>query len=289
MGDYNSVPRSMVMRVLREHGCLSDAWETSRAFNLQKSQALANGGGYAASPTSPLGRFDIPTDMELSTRALARATREDESPPATAEEALHTRGVTADSPLNTWSAGKNLSENVKRQKGKRLDYVLYRAPHGQLRAARTEVVFTDLVPGTNYSFSDHFGLDVTLVAHPPRHQEDGAFGNQETMSEDTFESVIHAMRVALPVSAYDGKKLLVGFGTAIVLLLALLSSPFWAPKADLASYGTRALIFLGLLLTAVVTWAGTTALYAGFIFGNWEVRALRRTIEEMEFWRHRLT
>ncbi|KAH7100138.1 DNase I-like protein [Auriculariales sp. MPI-PUGE-AT-0066] len=288
MGDYNSLPRSVVMRLLREHGCLSDAWETARAFGLAKPTAFSSSNAGEGSANSPLEHFSVPEDMEPIAGSLARATREDDPPPTTPEEALSSRGVTADSPLNSWSAGKQISDIARRDKGKRLDYILYRAPHGQLRAARAEVVFTELVPGTDYSYSDHFGVDATLVAVAPQHHDDGSFSSPGTMSEDTFESAIDAIRVALPIADRTGRKLLVYFGAAVVSLFVLLSAPFWVPTVDLASYGTRALIFLGILSTGLVTWSGTTALYAGFIFGNWEVRALRRTIEELEFWRHRL-
>ncbi|EJD53002.1 DNase I-like protein [Auricularia subglabra TFB-10046 SS5] len=277
MGDYNSLPRSMVMRLLREHACLMDSWEAARTYNTEKL------------PTSPLASFVPGEGTHVTSSALARVTNEVDRPPVTAQEALHTRGVTADSPLNTWSAGKTLSEVAKRDFGKRLDYVLYRAPRGQLRCVQAEVIFTEPVPGQIYSYSDHFGLDVTLVAQPCidiEQQERAVYDGEATMSEDTFENVLDAIRVAGPRADQNGRRLLLYLGVSLVVLLALLSAPFWSPRID-SQWGQRALAFAGILLTAVVTWFGTTALYVGFIYHNWEGRALRRVIEEMELWRER--
>jgi len=48
-------------------------------------------------------------------------------------EALHTFGVTADSPVNTHSAGEPLDDYAGQLMGKRLDYVLYRPPVHSLK------------------------------------------------------------------------------------------------------------------------------------------------------------
>ncbi|KZV93680.1 hypothetical protein EXIGLDRAFT_767788 [Exidia glandulosa HHB12029] len=290
MGDYNSLPRSLVMRVLREHACLADSWESARAFYLDHPNLGPRSPDAAPSSPPALDAFEG-GDMELATPALRRATREDEGPPASAEDALHSRGVTADSPLNTWSAGKWLSDLAKHDKGKRLDYVLYRAPRGQLRCVQASVVFTEHVPGRDYSYSDHFGVDATLVVDPPqepREEEAGVFDSVGTMSEDTFESVLEAMRAAGPPARKRSQQLLAYFTVAIPLLVVLIVSPFWAPRTD-SVIAERGLAFGAIFLTALVTWSGTTALYAGFIFGNWEARALRRAVEELECWRDRIS
>ena len=68
-------------------------------------------------------------------------------------------GITADSPLNSWSQGKPLGGIAKKWLGKRLDYILFRSPkpHGgpHLDVQETNVVFTEKVPGKDYSYSDH--------------------------------------------------------------------------------------------------------------------------------------
>src|SRR6266567_4703435 len=60
-------------------------------------------------------------------------------------EAVHQLGITADSPLNTYSAGKAYAQGSW---GKRLDYVLYRQPNRpgqlvpQIKAVDSKVVLT---------------------------------------------------------------------------------------------------------------------------------------------------
>jgi hypothetical protein len=87
----------------------------------------------------------------------------------TPQEAISRLGVTADSPLNSYSAGKPLDQHARKSGGKRLDYILYRQPsrprrpaprsYPILKCGKCQVVFTDKVPGYNFSFSDHFGLE----------------------------------------------------------------------------------------------------------------------------------
>ncbi|KIR72821.1 inositol phosphorylsphingolipid-phospholipase C [Cryptococcus deuterogattii CA1014] len=50
------------------------------------------------------------------------------SPPPSPAEALKVYGMTCDSPLNTYSAGKPIPENVLERGGKRLDYIFFGQP-----------------------------------------------------------------------------------------------------------------------------------------------------------------
>lgn len=49
-------------------------------------------------------------------------------PPPSPAEALKVYGMTCDSPLNTYSAGKPIPEHVLEKGGKRLDYIFFRQP-----------------------------------------------------------------------------------------------------------------------------------------------------------------
>ncbi|KAK4687628.1 sphingomyelin phosphodiesterase 2, partial [Tremellales sp. Uapishka_1] len=126
------------------------------------------------------------------------------SPPASPETSLATFGMTCDSPLNSYSTGKNIPQDVLDRGGKRLDYIFYRQPspakrrpliwktsrsrspgaggaggggieEGQdiadtaprLRCSESKVVLTDRVAGRNVSYSDHFGLSSTFVVDTP--------------------------------------------------------------------------------------------------------------------------
>lgn len=48
--------------------------------------------------------------------------------PQSAEDAIESFGMTCDSPINSYSAGKPLTDTAKQWKGKRLDYIFYRGP-----------------------------------------------------------------------------------------------------------------------------------------------------------------
>ncbi|KAK7695322.1 hypothetical protein QCA50_002513 [Cerrena zonata] len=75
-GDFNSVPAAPPMSIIRDHAGLTDAWVQSH--------------GHVRDPS--MGSIPTPTD------------------------AIHVHGVTADSPLNTYSAGKALEPYAKRFK-----------------------------------------------------------------------------------------------------------------------------------------------------------------------------
>ncbi|KAG8692174.1 phospholipase C type enzyme [Ceratobasidium sp. 394] len=100
-------------------------------------------------------------------KGVAAATQESAT---SALAAIHEHGVTADSPLNSWSAGKPLDAVARRHLGKRLDYVLYRGPDAQvgwdLVAQEAKVVMTERMPDLGVSLSDHFGVEVELVLTP---------------------------------------------------------------------------------------------------------------------------
>lgn len=108
--------------------------------------------------------------------------------------ALSAFGVTADSPLNTWTAHKKLDGVAARWKGKRLDYVLYRGParprarkrrshqatssegapqidpfdlEPRLHCTSSKVAMTAKVPGMHMSLSDHFAVEAVLSIQYP--------------------------------------------------------------------------------------------------------------------------
>lgn len=109
--------------------------------------------------------------------------------------------MTCDSPLNSYSAGKPIGDDIRRVGGKRLDYIFFRGPEVAKRrpvqwgftgaadeaelhegapipssmdhaplltCSKSEVVLTGRVPGQDYSYSDHFGLLSTFTIIPPR-------------------------------------------------------------------------------------------------------------------------
>jgi sphingomyelin phosphodiesterase 2 len=263
------------MTVIRDHASLSDAWEATH---------------FAPSPSI------------ASTSSLSPT------------RALELYGVTADSPLNTYSAGKSLDAHARTFRGKRLDYILFRDPAPMLApaaraptlvAADTRVLLTDTVPGLPYSYSDHFGVSATLHIEYPR---DGP--NHATSPGDEFvPSAQRQTPLAIstnpftpPDPARDSAELTAADATAVLEALATCSRHAHArAKRHLLIFGFSVGTLVALVAaagrfpaeatpfvvlgSAVATWLGTTMLYVGFVYGRWEVNALQNVIEELELYR----
>ena len=259
------------MTVIRDYASLSDAWEV----------------------THPAPSLSFTSTLGLSpTRAV------------------ETHGVTADSPLNTYSAGKRLDVHARMFHGKRLDYILFRDPSPKLVpaapapptlvAADARVILTDPVPGLPFSYSDHFGVSATLHIEYPR--EDGA--NSTTSDDELSIAQRHstpftpdpapdsaAMLTAADATAVLGdlarccrhahtraKRHLLVFGFSVGALIALVAG------AGVGRFSPEETPYV-VLGSSVITWLGTTMFYVGFMHGRWEVNALMNVIEELELYR----
>jgi sphingomyelin phosphodiesterase 2 len=267
MGDFNSVPTTLPMTIIRDHAQLTDAWVASHPHLL---------------------------DADSSAISLDAA------------EAIDRFGVTADSPTCTYSAGKPLDDHARQFLGKRLDYILYRAPEqmqGQpkgprLRCTQSKVVFTERVPRCEFSYSDHFGLEATFrifgrgppssrtasvdeARKPAAHEVELTADDEDAdplpptyLTHASLATVVHALTTCCSLSKARSRKYLALFGGAVGLLVTCIAGSAWIPR----SYANPAVVLLG----AVTTWFGTTMLYVGFVYGRWEVNALLNIIEELE-------
>jgi sphingomyelin phosphodiesterase 2 len=260
-GDFNSVPHTLPMTIIREHAALIDSWVVTHP----------NSGVSSASNTTP-----APQD------AVARF------------------GVTADSPLNSYSAGKPLDPHARQFMGKRLDYILYRQPNRPyapadmqfpvLAARDSRVVMTGRVPGFNFSFSDHFGLEATLEIRSPGHPPPALVVNgspvapsspseptTSVLSDASITMTIQALTSCYRFSRHRSRREISVFILSLILLFALTVSSAWLPHSWINP------IFL--VFTIFIAWLATTMLYEGFLYGNWEARALMNVIEELEIHR----
>lgn len=290
------------MNIIKEHGHLTDAW------------AASHDQGF------------LPEAAEVHTP----------------HHALREFGVTADSPLNTYTAGKKLGAIASRWQGKRLDYILYRGPariHRRLRKYANEsndmptlhcvtskVVMTGKVPGQSMSLSDHFGVEANLVirypspsaqvilppAAPSVWNSNNTNGSTQTFSQDTpyadggetetptsvhalanvaddmaagdayevdvtpetVEAMLAAIAGAYRVANARSRKHLVVFGVCVFLLGGLTVGSAWQPMQSANP--------ILVLVAGAITWIGTTMLYSGFIWGNWERNWLMTVVEELE-------
>ncbi|KAH9858345.1 inositol phosphophingolipids phospholipase C [Lenzites betulinus] len=258
-GDFNSVPISLPMSIIRDHAGLTDAWVATHPNTPDPSHA---------------------------------------SPP-TPQDAINTHGITADSPLNSYSAGKPLEPLARRFQGKRLDYVFFRQPTRQgapiLRPLDTRVVLTERVPGAPFSFSDHFGLEATFeieasgpesaLPHSPRSPSYALSStanpahptSAKDISPEAITQTLTSLTARYRYAQSQGRTQLSIFAVCIVLLLAIIVGSAWLPRSWINP------IFL--VVTVGLAWLATTMLYVGFVYGNWEVNALTNVIEELELYR----
>ena len=225
-----------------------------------------------------------------------------------AARAVDLWGITADSPLNSWSQGKPLEGIARRWLGKRLDYILFRSPepHGgpHLDVQETNVVFTEKVPGQDYSYSDHFGLEAVFAIKSAEQSGSSLSAVHNPSAISSFTSGLPPDRAASAIedrmvrgtTDMSGEALLTAIGAltheyrssqsrtrvqlayfyiaVAVLVLVLVYSPYVTCKSWVP--------LVSAILAALATWAGTTFLYIGFIFGKWERNMLTNIIEEME-------
>ena len=240
LGDFNSVPTTLPMTIIRHHAALLDSW------------AVVHPDSDSLTVMNP-------------------------------KDAIIQHGITADSPVNTWSAGKSYLSSTFF--GKRLDYILYRQPRGkqypQLRATECRIVLTDKVPGFTFSYSDHFGLEAILeIQLEPSQTEssstsqNGSNDAQTELTSSVIMTTINALTECYRFSRERSRKELLIFVLCLVLLVGIAIGTAWSPHSWINS------IFI--IFTVMVAWAGTTMLYEGFIYGNWERSALQNVIEELE-------
>ncbi|KZT42608.1 hypothetical protein SISSUDRAFT_979826 [Sistotremastrum suecicum HHB10207 ss-3] len=247
LGDFNSIPSSLPMQLISSYASLVDSWEASNAAGSLNS----------SSTPSPL-------------------------------QAIRDFGITADSPLNTYSAGKTLDAQARRYQGKRLDYIFFREPvvlknQSRFECRESTVVFRDKVPGSNHSFSDHFGLRAVLALRTESQsaQAEQSSGPRQAiplaLDARIIDSTLQTMIACYRASRSRSRLHLAIFLACIFILVPLVVGSAWLPKSWINP------IFL--LFTVFVSWLGTTMLYSGFIFGHWEANALTSVIEEMELLR----
>lgn len=221
---------------------------------------------------------------------------------SSAAQAVEKYGVTADSPLNSYSAGKPLDPHARQYLGKRLDYIFYRQPRKSprlspqyiIRASRCQVVMLEKVPGHNFSYSDHFGLESTLdivtTIPDPENPADILSASDTDIADAgrqrppvevdselplvTIDTMVNALTTCYKYSQHRSKQELLCFAGCLVLLVGAIVASVWINHGWINPIIIVATIFLA--------WLGTTLLYQGFIYGKWECNALMNVIEELD-------
>lgn len=279
VGDLNSTPPSLAIGLLRHIGGLYDSFLDTR-------------------PQLPEHAVSLDPE-ETSTQVGDRATAAPDP-----QRAIEELGVTCDSPLNTWTAGKPLDERATRGAGKRLDYIFYRGPvdqqhssesnastvssalaysashstRGRLTCKSSSVVITDTIPEHLCSYSDHFGVASTFDILPPSSGAPSPTASdsdaRKTAQRRVLTCSLHALAGGFAASRSNQSSHLYVFGTALLVALGLIVASIFQPL------GAVNPVFV--LLAVVAAWAGTTMLYSAVVWGEWEQRTLRTLMEMLE-------
>lgn len=200
---------------------------------------------------------------------------------------IHELGVTCDSPINTWTAGKKLDERALKGAGKRLDYIFFRGPAKgtaatgpeskvKLQCTQARVCFTELVPGHEVSYSDHFGLEASFdIVQDQAQESQDAFTLSPKMAQ-TLTASLSAFSSGLVIARRSQHVHFLGFIAAVALAMFFVA--FSASK----TLGRGGLAAVWTFLAIVCGWAGTTLLYSAVVWGEWEKRTYRTFLEAME-------
>lgn len=246
LGDFNSTPPSLSIAILRDVGELTDAFLQSHPDLPAHAVSLPNQRGVRPEPRRSISEL----------------------------------GITCDSPLNTWTAGKPLDERALKGAGKRLDYIFFRGPNiqpggqhlqkqGRLKCIESNVVFTDLMEGHEVSFSDHFGLEATLdildesEAIKPTSTDDVPSIYNSRLSQ-TLTSSLSALSAALTASRSQQRMHMFIFVS--ILILAFFTIGF----SSSSKTGSGALNGFWTFIAVICGWTGSTAMYSAVVWGEWE-------------------
>lgn len=256
LGDFNSTPPSLSIAVLRDVGQLNDAFLQTH-------------------PSLPPHAISLPRSNRL--RPDPRLS-------------ISELGVTCDSPLNTWTAGKKLDERALKGAGKRLDYIMFRGPDArhkstsQLRCTECNVNFTELIEGQQCSYSDHFGLEANFeilsvdeseLNQKPPLSPNTARANSFRLSQ-TLTSSLSALSASLAASRQTQRNHTFAFIASVILAFTCILF------AGIKTMGRSGLGAIWAFFVLLFTWLGTTSLYSALIWGEWEKRTLKTFSEAME-------
>ncbi|WVW80018.1 hypothetical protein I302_101991 [Kwoniella bestiolae CBS 10118] len=110
---------------------IAQSWQLANAIKngAAKGRYILAMGDFNSQPWSiPIAMLKNHANLTDSFESVTQTANMDLSPQPTPEEALKSYGMTCDSSLNTYSAGKPIPGNVLEKGGKRLDYIFFRQP-----------------------------------------------------------------------------------------------------------------------------------------------------------------
>ncbi|WWC60189.1 uncharacterized protein I303_102754 [Kwoniella dejecticola CBS 10117] len=139
---------------------IAQSWQLANAIKngAAKGRYILAMGDFNSQPWSiPIGMLKNHANLTDSFASVTHTANMDLSPQPTPDEALRSYGMTCDSPLNTYSAGKPIPHNVLEKGGKRLDYIFFRQPSIARRRPLVWGYRDEETPEQNGAVSDNGG------------------------------------------------------------------------------------------------------------------------------------
>lgn len=308
-GDLNSIPSSLPIQLLLSQAGLEDAWKVK-----PKNKPLRGRNGISAT-LDDVRHPDSASDSNSTPLTPVSATE------MSYQSAIKDEGITCDSMVNTFTAGKNPNDRGTKGFGKRLDYILFRsaakrkrrrgsAPlddgtggtegpggtataldgpewedDGVITCDDCHVTLTDPIPILGFSYSDHFALEATFTVSPSP-QPSPYRAKSTSISAGPSIAVQHLTTAlsALSTSYRESSRRSTSHLTIFVICLLLIPGLSVAASFQPLSF----LNWIFTLLSIGVGALGATMLYVGWVAGRWERNALRELSEEIEVERDRL-
>jgi len=246
IGDFNAIPSSYPYRLITEHGGMVDSWYEVNGANI---------------PQTP------------------------DSEQLTPEAAINVLGVTCDSPVNSWSKHFLKQSAYKKKYGDRLDYIFFESSP-ELQCIKSDVALTDHIPGTEMSYSDHFG--VCSVFNVSKKVSNRRFTSSEytKVPLEVVDGILAILRSDQTVSQKSAKFLLRLLALCVCAIIALFVVIIALPTSfrlhDQGDIVTIVVTLFGGLLLICSALLAPVSLIVGFVFGHTEQRALLQFEKELE-------
>ncbi|RCH96902.1 phospholipase C type enzyme [Rhizopus stolonifer] len=193
-------------------------------------------------------------------------------------------GYTCNSPFNTFS--RYYQSDIHTASAKRLDYIFYRHTP-QLKCIASNVVFTNLIPDSNQSYSDHFG--VMSIFQLSLHADLSNL-NKTQLKLSTVDAILEELRKEQTYAKYQSRLLLYACLVCLVLQMVLYIINIVLPTT-LSQHGSLPIVLVTVvvgLLMNIVSVLLPVCLIVGFVFGHTEQRTLSQFIDEIETFRYQL-
>ncbi|KAI8146382.1 Endonuclease/exonuclease/phosphatase [Fennellomyces sp. T-0311] len=272
---------------------VSESWELAhllRASAAQGRHVIATG-DFNSIPTSYnyqlLKAHAFMTDSWLEIHQDDLALNDPDEPP---KDIVQQLGITCDSPMNTWTKREKLKQQpYSTTVGDRLDYIFYRKVP-QLSCIHSSVVMTEHIPGTQMSYSDHFGVHsiFSVTGDPPALTDSAQHVKATQLAHPSFTRIeLSMLQEILDLFKRDqvatrrtASGLLVLFVLLVVGVIVVFGVFIGLP---VEKHSSKMMVnTLGGLAVIAMAAIATICLIVGFVFGRTEQRALRQFVLEVD-------